>query len=246
MVHYSFDDVLWIFKDLTMYENEYTTIFDNSLLRWLQEMHKRYDVSFDLYVFYNAWYNFALSDTTDKYSSEFQENADWLKFGFHGYGFDESNKDRCYSRDKSLRLVADFEFVTNELRRITSDYNITNVLRLTQFSGNRKGMEMLRSKYGVKTFLSSDKSGRLSYYLNRLQDKKLVRKGYLYDDICQIAFYKTTIRVETEEDVELKIQKLKDNKMPIVVFCHEWAFLDNTEICQERFETCFKLICENV
>ena len=104
MNHYSFDDGLWIFKDLTMHENEYTTIFDNCLLKWLREMHNKYNVTFDLYVFYNAWYNFLLSETTEKYSLGFQENADWLKFGFHGYGFDETGKDRCYSHYGELAM----------------------------------------------------------------------------------------------------------------------------------------------
>lgn len=99
MEHYSFDDVLWVFKDLTEHEKEYNTIFENSLLLWMREMHLKYGVAFDLYVFYNAWYDFTLSDATDKYASEFKENAEWLKVGFHGFGFISNGTDREYGGD---------------------------------------------------------------------------------------------------------------------------------------------------
>ena len=95
-VHYAFDDVLWIFKDLTEHEKEYNTIFENSLLFWMREMHLKYGVTVDLYVFNSAWYNFTLSDATDKFAPEFKENAEWLKVGFHGFGFTLNGTDKEY------------------------------------------------------------------------------------------------------------------------------------------------------
>lgn len=241
MIHYSFDDVLWIFKDLTEHEREYNTIFDNSLLCWMRDMHIKYNVMFDLYVFYNAWYDFVLSDTTDKYAVEFKQNAKWLRFGFHGFGFDENGIDKKYGGGYSEReLIKDYELVTQELERITSKENISDTLRLSSFSGNKKGMKILHCKHGIKAFLCADKYDRVSYYLNKRQSKKLEKKGCLHDWMSGILFYKTTVRIETERDIKLKLRELKDSKMPIIVFCHEWAFLENPDICKERFEDCFK------
>ena len=57
------------------------------------------------YCFYNAWYNFTLADSTERFTKEFEENANWLKFGFHGFGFDESGNDRTYESVDSTELM---------------------------------------------------------------------------------------------------------------------------------------------
>ncbi len=40
IIHYSFDDVLWIFKDLTVHEKEYNTLFDNPVMLDARDAHK--------------------------------------------------------------------------------------------------------------------------------------------------------------------------------------------------------------
>ena len=62
----------------------------------MREMHLKYGVTVDLYVFNSAWYNFTLSDATDKFAPEFKENAEWLKVGFHGFGFTLNGTDKEY------------------------------------------------------------------------------------------------------------------------------------------------------
>ena len=73
-IHCSVDDTLWIFKDLTEHK-EYVSIFENPILNKIKVLQ---DVGLG-YI---------------KFTKEFEKNADWLKFGFHGYGFDESETDR--------------------------------------------------------------------------------------------------------------------------------------------------------
>ncbi len=241
-VHYSFDDVLWIFKDLTEHEKEYNTIFENSLLFWMREMHLKYGVAFDLYVFYNAWYNFTLSDTTDKYAFEFKENAEWLRVGFHGFGFTSNGTDREYGGDMQSQLIADYDLVTHQLQRIAAKENISDMLRLSFFSGNKKGMRALRRKYGVKVFFCADKSNKRSYYLSERQCKKLEEKGCLHDWIRDIWFYKTTVRIEEEKDIGTRLYELGNRNMPVIVFCHEWAFLEKPNLCKKKFEECFEYL----
>ena len=48
--------------------------------------------------FYTCWCNRPIY-------KEFENNADWLKFGFHGYGFDESETDRTYEAADSAELL---------------------------------------------------------------------------------------------------------------------------------------------
>ena len=81
-IHCSVDDTLWIFKDLTEHK-EYVSIFENPILNKIKELHLKFGAVFTCYCFFNAWYNFTLADATDRFTKEFEKNADWLKFGFH-------------------------------------------------------------------------------------------------------------------------------------------------------------------
>ena len=81
-IHFSIDDVIDIFLDLTENQHQYNSIFDNSTLDFLRTCHMDYGAKFVLYCFYESE-NFNLSMVPDKYRSEFLENSDWLNFGFH-------------------------------------------------------------------------------------------------------------------------------------------------------------------
>ena len=130
-IHCSIDDTLWIFKDLTEHK-EYISIFENPVLYKMKNLHLKYGVVFNCYCFFNAWYNFTLADATDRFINEFENNADWLKFGFHGYGFDESETDRTYeAADSAELLLKDYKLVTKELCRITSEKSLAQYLRLS-------------------------------------------------------------------------------------------------------------------
>lgn len=80
--HFSLDDVFDIFYDLTVHENEYKSIFDNTTLAWLKEIHDEYGVVISCYCYYED-NGFTLDSCTKKFIDEFSENAEWLRFGFH-------------------------------------------------------------------------------------------------------------------------------------------------------------------
>ena len=82
-IHISVDDTIEIFRDLTENENKYDSIFDNEILKFMQKCHNLYGTKFSMYVFYNYGEGITLEQCTNKFRSEFEENSDWLKFGFH-------------------------------------------------------------------------------------------------------------------------------------------------------------------
>ena len=77
---FSIDDSINIFKDI--YKNNYDSIFENEELRWLKSLHEKTDGVITLYVFYEDG-DFNLSNMSNKYYEEFNENSNWLRFGFH-------------------------------------------------------------------------------------------------------------------------------------------------------------------
>ena len=194
------------------------------------------------YCFYNAWYNFTLADSTERFTKEFEENANWLKFGFHGYGFDESGNDRTYeSVDSTELMLKDYMQITKELCRITSEKNLAQYLRLSSFKGSREGIGRLK-KEGIKGFLCAETMERESYYLDEASKQKLYSDGKYNDRKLGVKFLPTWLRMEKEESIEEKLDYLIVKKFPIVVFTHEWAIMGDEQKIWSNFEKVFERV----
>ncbi len=240
-IHCSIDDTLWIFKDITEHK-EYVSIFENPILKTMKKLHLKFGGEFTCYCFYNAWYNFTLADSTERFTKEFEENANWLKFGFHGYGFDESGNDRTYeSVDSTELMLKDYMQITKELCRITSEKNLAQYLRLSSFKGSREGIGRLK-KEGIKGFLCAETMERESYYLDEASKQKLYSDGKYNDRKLGVKFLPTWLRMEKEESIEEKLDYLIVKKFPIVVFTHEWAIMDDEQKIWSNFEKVFERV----
>ena len=76
--------MIQIFRDITIHENDYASIFENDTLRFLKKLHDKFGTVTSCYCFFRKG-DFSLSKCTDKFRDEFMRNSDWLKFGFHAF-----------------------------------------------------------------------------------------------------------------------------------------------------------------
>ena len=85
MYNFFIDDNVFFFDDI--YRHGFSSVFDNFYLAGLKQAHERFGTKFTLNCFYHNWHNptFDLSLFPDRYRAEFEANADWLKFAFHGH-----------------------------------------------------------------------------------------------------------------------------------------------------------------
>mgnify|MGYP001025619517 FL=1 len=216
ILHFSIDDVIEIFKDLTKHADSYDSIFDNGTLCYLKELHEKYGMKLTLYCFYE-FAGFNLSECTDKFADEFLENRDWLKFGFHAYNAESyTNMDVTRMRDEYMLLA-------EELHRITGleKENLAKTLRLDRFAGTQQQLAMLEQEFGVTTFLTADDAERKSYCLDNDEQSFLYEQDHYMDG--KISFTPTDIRLESLdglEDLEDILYNHKDEKY-LVVFTHE-------------------------
>ena len=241
MVHCSMDDVLWIFKDITVHQ-EYTSIFDNSILKWIKDLHEIDNrMVFTLYCFFDAWYEFTLADATDRFQSEFRDNSKWLKVGFHGYGMDENNKDRTYEKPNDYELLQkDYQLVMRELGRVTSKESFTNIIRLSSFLGSEKAVTFLK-KEGNDVFLCAEDKKRPSYYLSSTERDEMFSKGFYRDKSNKVYFVPTSIRCEK---CDLTVGDIWNHYNPLIVFTHEWALLECDSEAKKTFEQIIKRLSE--
>ena len=80
------DDCIWFLRDLTRQRPK--SIFDLPYLAGFKKVHDATGLKVQFNLFYRTDFfygmdEFTLADVTDVYKSEFQANADWIKFGFH-------------------------------------------------------------------------------------------------------------------------------------------------------------------
>lgn len=207
IIHFSIDDVSMCFQDLTKNEHKYTSIFQNNFLKYLKTLHVKYDAKISLYcVFQNK--DFTLDMVPSKWQSDFSENSDWLKFGYHCYNYDS--------------LEGGYTQFINEIIRITgSSTSIAKIVRLEKFKGDLNTiLGMKNNQHGINTLLTAD-DDRNSYYLNEIQKSILIAEEKYHDTINNIKFYVTDFRFDNPKDVPY-LYGLNSNETEIICFTHEW------------------------
>jgi len=107
------DDHIFTFTDLA--KERPASAFDHFYLGGLRNIHRKFGTKFTLNCFYhNAHHEFLLKDMPDTWKSEFQDNADWLKFSFHAYS---EFPDRPYCEASAEEFGKDWDMVQNEIIR---------------------------------------------------------------------------------------------------------------------------------
>lgn len=230
-IHFSIDDTIEIFKDLTENQQEYDTIFDNTTLKFFKDLNTKYNIKVSVYCFYQNE-EFNLLQCTDKYKEEFEENSCWLKFGFHAY--DGQTDYTQLSVDEAKKQ---YEESIDELKRIVGENSITRLVRLDRFRGNKEIIKIFtENEVGLKGLLGADTQDRPNYYLSNEQNSILFEIGQYYDEELNLKFYSTDIRLENVDNMN-EVLKEKEKDSYLVIFTHEWL-LQNDEIKGKIIDMC--------
>ncbi len=217
-VHFSIDDVIEIFKDLTLHENIYKSIWENPILKTLKEQRELYGAVFSLYVYFEN-NTFSIDKATAKYQYEFEKNADWLRFGFHAYC-----EQRDYCDENAELLYVDYRNTIKELKRIVGEKAIDRVIRIHRFAAGRKAIGKLK---GLLDGLLTADDERISYSLPVEACKQINRYGSC-KDAYGILYIKTDFRLEwIEADVGPLTDRLflSSERSHFEIFSHEWCWL---------------------
>jgi hypothetical protein len=108
------DDHSFCFRDIC--QKNYPSIFDCFYLGKLRQLHREFGVKINLNCFNTTpERDFRLSMLPDKYKSEFEDNADWLRLAFHA---ENEFPNIPYKNATPEKLAADFDLVAKELKRI--------------------------------------------------------------------------------------------------------------------------------
>lgn len=229
MIHFSVDDTIKIFENLT--KCEYSSCFEEPRLGFLKELNEKYGLKVSLYCFFESVSGFCLSDATEKFKDEFRENSHWLKFGFHG----KDDKSKYDEYDVSM-FVAEAEAVYDNLQRIVSSEALTYDIRLGFAKGNFDCVKAFKEKYPLFKNLYGADDKRIEYYLTPEENDILLDKGVFYEEKAGINIRLSEKRMERQEDVAEYIK----NSCPreyFVFFTHE-IFFDDEKIKNQIVKLC--------
>ena len=239
LMHLSVDDAILVFREL--HESTYSSIFEHSILGFFRQMNELYGAVFSLYFFYQNG-DFNLSQMTDRFKDEFEENSDWLKFGFHSGGTGKN-----YSVDSGF--LEDYNEIIGHLVRACGKESIDKVPRTHNFGGTLEAVKAWKNAdHGIIGLLSAD-DARNSHYHTDAQRDHLITYDELFDDVNSVYFARTDIRLERHATVALLNTKLNsvlndvNQRDKIIIFTHEPRLYE--QIYLDKIEACCVFAVEN-
>jgi hypothetical protein len=118
------DDNSFFLRDVA--QKNYKSLFDCFYLKGLRDLNKKYGTKFCLNIYYVAAddndfpkdADFRLPQFSDRYRSQWRDNAHWLKLAFHAYA---NKPDRPYQDAPPEKLIADLDLVASEIHRFAGE-----------------------------------------------------------------------------------------------------------------------------
>lgn len=220
--HFSIDDATQIFQDIAFHE--YESIFENEVLGKLRNLHEEYGLKATLYVF-GKLDTYDLADFPDTYKTEFEDNADWLKIGFHSITETSPEEEGVTTKE----FAEGIEKVNQEILDFAGEASLAHVLRLHYWYATDEMVQILK-KEGVEGLLCGNDSDSC-YNLAKEQAENLLRSR---DGIRpgELSYYVTDIRLEKTDDILKALDAHKCDRL-VVVFTHVWCFKENEEKLEE-------------
>ena len=216
--HFSIDDATQIFQDISFHG--YESIFENEVLGKLKDFHEEYGLKATLYVFAKLD-TYDLADFPDTYKKEFEDNADWLKIGFHSITEASPEEEGMTTEE----FAEGFQEVNREILAFAGEKSLAHVLRLHYWYATDEMVNVLKEQ-GIEGLLCND-SKDVCYNLSETENNNLIwtRDGKIKKDIY---YYVTDIRLEKTDDIVTALQNKYYDRV-VVLFTHAWCFKDNQE-----------------
>jgi hypothetical protein len=160
----SIDDNIWFLRDIQANSGKYRSIFENPYLGFLKHVHDTFGTRIHLNLFYQTE-GFNLSQMTDKYKSEWKDNAEWLRLSFHALS---EFPDRPYLTAGYEQVKNDCILVKDQIRRFAGEELMGPVTTLHWGAAIVDGCRALKDQ-GYKAlagYFNAEGPDTVSYYLN--------------------------------------------------------------------------------
>ncbi len=167
---FQIDDNSFFLRDIQ--KHEYKDIFECFYLKGLKALHRQYGTRFVLNCFYTTpERDFNMTMMSDRYKSQWEDNADWLRLAFHA---ENEFPDEPYKNATPEKLAADFDLTAREIKRFAGRaYSPPGIIH----------WGTIRPE-AYKTLWERG-SRCLSGYFNRVGNKSWIVAFQLPDKVCE-------------------------------------------------------------
>ena len=227
---FTVDDNIRVLKELT--EKPADSIFAHPYLAMYQRLHEKFNLKVQLNLFYEMP-GFDLPMMTDRYKSEFRENAHWLKLSFHSKwenvkpyefsGYDEVYTDGKAVNDQIIRFAGE-----NTLGKTTT----IHYCRTTE--DGLRAMKDLNTQ-GLLGLFGTEQEKRTSYSVPESYGDAIRAGEVIEYRGVKIASIDMVINTVKEEQLLSELEILRDHNQ-IRVMIHEQYFYEDYPAYQENFE----------
>ena len=227
---FTVDDNIRFLKELT--EKPADSIFAHPYLAMYQRLHEKFNLKVQLNLFYEMP-GFDLPMMTDRYKSEFRENAHWLKLSFHSKwenvkpyefsGYDEVYTDGKAVNDQIIRFAGE-----NTLGKTTT----IHYCRTTE--DGLCAMKDLNTQ-GLLGLFGTEQEKRTSYGVPESYGDAIRAGEVIEYRGVKIASIDMVINTVKEEQLLSELEILRDHNQ-IRVMIHEQYFYEDYPAYQENFE----------
>ncbi|MCL2742922.1 MAG: hypothetical protein FWE67_03630 [Planctomycetaceae bacterium] len=191
---FTIDDTIFCLREI--HQSNYKSIFEDYFLGNLRKLHQKYGTKFALNLFYETSEEerikvkkeyFNLSMFSDKYKSEWRDNADWLRLLFHSKC---EFPDSPYMNASPETLIADFVQIEREIKRFAGEETYLPATVIHWGTIKPETYKPLAA-HGVTVLSGSfQRSDYVSYQLDALRCAYLVKHKLLLDVDSGIVFSK--------------------------------------------------------
>jgi hypothetical protein len=210
----SIDDNIWFLRDL--HKENPVSLFDNSYLAFLKNVHETYGTKIHLNLFYQTE-GFDLSQLSDRYKPEWEANANWLRLSFHALG---EFPDKPYINAGYDKVKEDCTLVDNQIKRFAGKASMGPFTTIHWGEATKEGVRAVR-ELGYNGLLGYfglyDEIPGVSYYLQGEKRNRVEKRFVWKDDETDMVFVRTSVVIDREkiDTIVPLLEKYKtDNNMP--------------------------------
>lgn len=223
---FTIDDNIRFLKEITAAAP--SSLFQHPYMGMLRRLHERFGIKIQLNLFYRMP-GFTLAEMPDRYQSEWQGNADWLKLSFHS----EQENDRPYITADYAEVYRDCAAVHREILRFAGKASLAATTTVHCCYTTRAGAQAL-ADLGMRGLLGLFGT-RISYGLSEdlaeplRQGKTLSYEGITYGKLDLVVN-----NFKRDAVLPMLRQLLRQDELHVMI--HEQYFYPDYRAYQPDFE----------
>lgn len=227
---FTVDDNILFLKEIT--ENGYKSIFEHPYLAMYKRLHEELGLKAQLNLFYKME-GFNLSLMSDKYYSEWEENADWLKFSFHS----QFENERPYEFSDYEELYNDCKAVNEQIVRFASHKALAETTTIHYCLATDEGLNAMRNNNvkGLLGLYGNTKTPRTSYGIEEQYAEQIRNGEIIYKNSIAFAPIDIVLNNFSKEEILNTLCGLSHREF-IWVMIHEQYFYKDYIAYQSDFE----------